>query len=150
MTKQLSKKNPKRKKRDQEIIGLRAQGSTTRDIASKMDISQGRVSQILNDKEIKAELDGVHRMYASRAKEIGVTFLDLCGDKEDKAISLNAIKEYHKIMGISPTNQQNTFIANIYQQNSAIPQESLKMLGEFFAGQNNPIIDLLPGGGDDQ
>jgi predicted XRE-type DNA-binding protein len=140
------KKSIKTKKKESKVLEMHIEGKSQTAIAKAVGVTQGRVSQILSDDDIKAELDSVHRMYASKAQEIGKGFLELCGDTEDKSIMLNAIKEYHKIMGISPSNQSNTFIANIYQQNSAIPQESLKMLGQFFAGQDN-IIDLLPGGG---
>jgi hypothetical protein len=142
--KRIKKSNPARSKRDQTIVGLRAQGKTTNEIAKTVGVTQGRISQILSDEDIKKELDNVHRMYASKAQEISTNFLDHCMDKEDKTLSLNAIKEYHKVMGISPSNVQTTFISNIYQQNNVIPQESLSMLKEFFGTDQN-LIDLLPG-----
>ena len=58
-------------------------------------------------------------MNAAAANGIGKRFIQLCFD-EDKTIRLNAIKEYHKIMGIAPAHTPSVFIQNIFKTQTDI------------------------------
>ena len=103
-------------KRDAKIAGLVSSGMTQRDAAKAVGLSGARVTRVLQDKQIKELLTGIFGIYAAHAKGIAKGFLKLCYDTDNK-IRLDAIKEYHKIMGLSPSHATNQFLVNVYNDN---------------------------------
>lgn len=130
----LTKDNPERLKRDLEIVDLRLQGKTYRDIAKEKDISIGQVHNILSDDKLREIIKGTMRVYAAHAKGIGKEFLKLCYD-QDKQVKLKAIDGYHKIMGLLGTHTQNLFIQNLMvQQNNFFEDQAFRKVAMDFLG----------------
>ena len=115
----LTPDNPGRTCRDLHIAEMRAKGMTTIEIGKQTNLTHQRISQIINDDEIKSIIEDTQRKYIAEAPEISDRFLMLCKD-EDKSISTKNIAEYHKIVGISPSHANNQFIQNIYNDNSQV------------------------------
>ena len=128
----LAKGTPKRISRDLHIAELRATGKSVLEIAKETSLSHQRVSQILSDKQIKEILEEAQRYYISKAPEIKENFIKLCMD-ENKKISLDAIKEWHKITGIAPSQIQSQFLQQIYVDNRTISPETMSNLEKMLA-----------------
>lgn len=141
----LSKTNPARQQRDTTIAEMRLQGKSIREIAKEIGLDKSQVCRVLNDKEVKEILDKVHRFYGGFAEDVGREFMGLCLLSSDPAIREKAIKEYHKIMGISPAHTPSIFIQNLYQDNrqQIISSDVLTLLGKHLSDPRD-TIDMEP------
>lgn len=127
-TKRLSKNNPERLKRDNEIAELRLAGNSLREIGKQMDLSPPAVKQILSDDRVKAIIDRQLRIYTSHIPAIGKQLLKLAYSKNE-SVSLKAIKLIHQMLGMFPSFAQTMFIDQLnVQQINATSEETLAML----------------------
>ena len=138
-------KHVSKRARNYSIASRAVAGLSQREIAGEFNLSQKQVSNILRDDEVKEVLDGVYREYAFHAPWIAQEFIALCND-EDKKIRLDAIKEFQKIMGISPTHTVNHFLTNIYaaQGDVILAGQVGRLLGRDDRQPLAPVIDVNP------
>ena len=132
-THNLTKDNPERIRRDLTITELRSQGKSVREIGQEVGISKQRVSQILNDKEIKEILDDTQRYYVSKAPEVKKEFIRLCLGAEKESDRVKAIGDYNKIIGITPMHTQSPFIQQIYVDNRTVTSDTHQGLADLLA-----------------
>ena len=116
-------------------------GQDVKDVANQHNLSIPQTYRILSDNQCQQILDQVMRVNIAHAKGINKRFLKHCYDTEDKKISLDAIKQYQKIVGIAPSHAVSLFIQNIYNDNRAIVTEDVAALFELLSEQ-------AAGGGD--
>lgn len=102
-----------------------------------MDISDSQVRRILSDKQCQDIFDHVTRVNIAHAKGINKQFIKLCYD-DDKKIRLDAIKQYQKNIGISPSHAPSQFIFNILNQGGSI------QFGPAVAAVLDSVIDVEP------
>lgn len=100
-------------KRDLTIAECYLNGESLRTIAPKVGLSYPRVSQILNSEQVKVLVQSAISGYLAEAPKIQERFLGLCFH-EDPKISLDAIKEWHKVTGFAPSHTSSMVLQQIY------------------------------------
>lgn len=138
--KRLSEDNPERKKRNIEIACLRSTGKSVLEIAREINVSKATVSRALKDEEVKAILDETTKYYATFAPAIRQALIELCVS-ENPEVRQRAIAEWHKVMGMT-SSQQSIFIQNMFaqQNNVVLPRHLQELLAR---GPGEPI-DVTP------
>ena len=110
----LSANNPNRIKRDLAIANDRMSlGSTYRELAEKYELTSGRITQILNDKEIKDVIETGTRQMVARVP-LAIHRFDTILNDPESSDHYKAIKDCLTITGISPSHTSNTIINNIF------------------------------------
>jgi len=112
-----------------QTAALHIEGKSQREIAKELGVSQSTVCRMLSDSKAKAIIDRVHNRYISAAKGISKQFIKLCYS-DSASIRVKAIAEYHRIIGITPSNKPSIFIDKLYNQtnNTVISQDVLELL----------------------
>jgi len=103
-------------RRDLNIAEMYCDGQSTLDIAKSVGLSNQRISQILNTDQIKQIVDTTLRGYLAHAPVVKDKFLKHISSDDDK-ISLDAIKEWHKVTRLSSPHTDVHLLNQIYVDN---------------------------------
>ncbi len=94
------------------------QGSSQSELAKQYNLSQSRISRILNtDDAIRTIIQGTTKKLSLLAPTVYANYTDMLADSEDRPIQLKATQDIARIIGILPTHTSNQFILNIMQAN---------------------------------
>ena len=110
--------NTKTLARDCHIASLSLQGLSSKEIAKRpeINIADRTVRHILSDQQCRNIIDHAIRQQIAATKGINKRFIQLCYH-DDPKISLDAIKQWQKNIGIAPSHTSNVFFTNIYNDN---------------------------------
>lgn len=133
-----------KKIRNVTIAGQIATGQSVTDVAAEHNISKVQTYRILQDDQCKDILDHVMRVNIAHAKGINKKFLQHCYSEDDK-LSLDAIKQYQKNVGIAPSHATSLFIQNIYNDNRTLIPEDVGKLFGLLSGQAAGDEDVIDG-----
>lgn len=123
--KYLPKDNPLRVERDLTIANLRLQGKSMAELAEAFDMSKANIHHILNnDENIKAVIDAGTREMVSLVPSAFDVITETLKDKDDKGLRYKAATDTLKTTGIMPSHTTNTFVQQIYNDNSQVTVES--------------------------
>lgn len=110
--------------RNLSIARLHLSGMSQSEIAEKVGLSQVQISNILKDDNIKAVINDTIKGMVLAAPQIGNKLIAHCLDEDDKGISVKAISEYNKAIGIVGTH------ANVYVNNLMVSNQTLNVLSD--------------------
>ena len=135
-------KQKKNTDRNLSIGKMAMEGKSQRDIAKAFDLSQPQVSNVLRDEDIKPLLDNHFKYLVGHAPQVGVRFMELVLNDDDKIASQN-IPEYHKSMGITQAHPS-IQVQNLYvdQRQQTLTPALLNILHNYSQDQHN-TIDLI-------
>ncbi len=126
--KYLKKENPVRIARDYNIAIQAANGKTPKQIAADLPIQTRQVINILADNKAIAIIKRTTKRYIAASTGTSKRHIKLCFD-DDKKLSLDAIKEVNRIIGISQSHTP-PGVANFYsiQQNNVVHPDIIEIL----------------------
>ena len=137
--------NIKRLKRDLLISTQYAFGAPQRDLAPAHNLSQPTISHIVTNDKCRDIIDNAIKLQIIATEAINRRFIGLCLHKDPK-ISLDAIKQWQRNVGIAPSYSGNLFLTNIYNDSRSvnISADASKLLGILAGaggGDSGSIID---------
>ena len=139
--------NPAKITRNHHIAELSLQGLTSEQIAERPEINirGSLVRKVLRDDQCQEILDHVMRVNIAHAKGINKKFLRHCYS-DDAKISLDAIKQYQKNIGITPSHTQSIHIQNIFNQVNIGPltPAALDYMEYLKDRDNDDVVDVMP------
>ena len=102
-----------RQQRNAKIVAMVLAGQTYAEISKKIGLDKGSISRIVNNSDARNIIKDTQRFYIAMAPAVIDRFLT-CINSDDQKIRLQAIKEWHRIVGIAPTQTPNVFLQQIY------------------------------------
>jgi len=137
--------------RNEEIIALYLEGLPQDEIASQVGLTQGRISQILNQ--------DVHREILEQGQRDQIRLLPKANkrlasllDSEDEKVALGAVQTVHRNTGITPAHTQSVFINNLLAVGQGSDPAFLRELGQILRAkhslpgpsQEGEVVDVEP------
>ena len=141
---QLSTLDTQHLDRDLSISKLHLKGLSQRDIASQLDVSQPTISAILSKQHIKSVVERAVSSMILRAPEVVQRLFQHIHDKDDKTISMKAITEYNKVIGISQSHAS-IVVQNMYvdARQQTVSADLVQLLGQGMDTlTDDDVIDL--------
>jgi len=121
--------NPQRLKRDLSLAQDRIAGKTYKELAQAYGITEGRISQILNDDQIKGIIEEGSRQMVSLVPKAIDNYRDILTNTKDDKVKLSASKDILQSTGIAATHTTSVIIQNSFNRQSVeLTPEVLSLL----------------------